>query len=246
MAPAAKSSSFPKDIWSKLPNFATDPALSGPSGDRRGGGLSRALRFFIGSVRFGGINTRVLALLVAEADAVCEAAGALAHYAAGAEARDTGKRLRQLKIRIKESESTLVVSLRASAISPMAHEDIHSMSVNLGKVLEGIENVASLPQEIVRGEAQLVELSASCAQSIRSAVAALPGGHELARRTFQLAAVARQVDFDLRDAMLTGLAEERDLVQHLQQAQAIRTLRVLFQRYRNMARTLEYAAIKNG
>jgi hypothetical protein len=181
-----------------------------------------------------------------EADAVAEAAGVALIYATEDGARSAVQYFDHLKIRVRETETAVVAGLRGSAISPMTHEDIHSLSVNLRKIVEGLEDVIALPQEILRPEAPFVELSATCAQSIRGAITVLPGSPELASQAMQMAVFARKVDLQLRDIGLARLENTNDALQRLHQRQATRTLRALFRQYRGAARVLEYALIKNG
>jgi hypothetical protein len=208
--------------------------------------IKGAVRFIAASLRSGANNRKILSTLQAEARAVSDAAELLSLHAQGVAGRDTAQRLLALKLRIHQMKGTLVSGLRDSRISPLTHEDIYTLSASLGKVFEGIENVASLPQRFFRPPAPVVRTSITCAQSVLSAMLQLPGGSELLPHVLELAELARKTDLQLRDAELAKLAAERNAIRYLEHRQRLLALRVLFQRYRNMARALEYALIKNN
>lgn len=213
-------------------------------------GIGSALAVKITRIlKYGSQGGPFLALLRKEADLVAGAAVLLAEGTRdGATAReavvdlvlDSSRQARQL-------QDILTTQLCSTAFAPLTQEEIRMLSVSLRKILDNLVVAGATPLNLLgRSEAGLHEASHHCAVAITCAISALPDGKGLTGHTASITSSARQASRLLRDCETEILLRSADPTSVLRRMQAIRAMRSLFRSYRQMARVLERALLRNS
>lgn len=200
-------------------------------------------------LKFGSQGGPFLALLRSEADLVADAALLLAQ---GTQDATTARekivdQVVALGRRARELQNILTSQLCSTPFAPLTQEEIRMLSVSLRKILDNLAVAGATPLHLLgRSETALHEASHACAIAVTCAISALPDGRGLTGHTASISSSARAASRLLRDCETEILIRRADAASVLRRIQAIQAMRSLFRSYRDMARVLERALLRNS
>lgn len=200
-------------------------------------------------LKYGSQGGPFLALLRKEADLVADAALLLTKGKRDAAATrdEIVEEVIESSRQARQLQEMLTTQLCSTAFAPLTQEEIRMLSVSLRKILDNLVVAGATPLNLLgRSETTLHEASHHCAVAITCAISALPDGRGLTGHTASITSSARSASRLLRDCETEILLRSADPGSVLRRIQAIRAMRSLFRSYRQMARVLERALLRNS